>query len=183
MARQPTWLKPWPVRRFKEARDLAFFVGADDGNRTRTVSLGTGLSCPSDLANQDQSTQTSTPERPSDTASAHAVGHAAGTRLPVRRVVTACLQSTFTLSVIVAGLGMNPSPVRLNRPSSGLVVVRRGGQAIAFILAFRPLTTASVSAGRAIQKFVAETSINVLTELFSIGSQFSIPQYPQHQKP
>ena len=97
--------------------------------------------------------------------------------------LTLCLQSTFTLSVIVAGLGMNPSPVRLNRPSSGLVVVRRGGQAIAFILAFRPLTTASASAGRAIQKFVAETSINVLTELFSIGGRFPIPQYPQHQKP
>ena len=103
-------------------------------------------------------------------------------RLPDRRALILCLQSTFTLSVIVAGLGMNPSPVRLNRPSSGLVVVRRGGQAIAFILAFRPLTTASVSAGRAIQKFVAETSINVLTELFSIGGQFSIPQYPQHEK-
>jgi hypothetical protein len=29
----------------ESASDLDLYVGADDGNRTRTVSLGTGLSC------------------------------------------------------------------------------------------------------------------------------------------
>ena len=36
------------------------YVGADDVNRTRTVSLGTGLSCPGDLGDQDRLPQTST---------------------------------------------------------------------------------------------------------------------------
>lgn len=42
---------------------------------------------------------------------------------------TVCLQSTFIVSVTVAGLGLNVFTVDPNRPLSGLVVVRFGGQA------------------------------------------------------
>lgn len=41
---------------------------------------------------------------------------------------TLCLQSTFTLSVTVAGLALVLFSVCLSRPLFGLVVVRRGGQ-------------------------------------------------------
>jgi hypothetical protein len=44
-------------------------------------------------------------------------------------LATLCLQSTFTLSVTVAGLGFNFFRVRPSRPLSGLVVVRCSGQA------------------------------------------------------
>ena len=44
--------------------------------------------------------------------------------------LTPCLQSTFTLSVAVVGLGLGFFPVCPSRPLSGLVVVRRGGQAL-----------------------------------------------------
>jgi hypothetical protein len=46
----------------------------------------------------------------------------------VRTASILCLQSTFMLSVTVADLGFNLSPVCPNRSLSGLVVVRRGGQ-------------------------------------------------------
>jgi hypothetical protein len=42
--------------------------------------------------------------------------------------VILCLQSTCTLSVTVAGLGLSLFLVCPGRPVSGLVVVRRGGQ-------------------------------------------------------
>jgi hypothetical protein len=44
------------------------------------------------------------------------------------RTATLCLQSTFTLSVTVAGLRLNLFPVRPGRPLSDLVVVRCSGQ-------------------------------------------------------
>ena len=52
-------------------------------------------------------------------------------------VVITCLQSTCTLSVTVAGLGLSFFRVGLNRPLSGLVVVRCSGQpnAIKFVVA------------------------------------------------
>jgi hypothetical protein len=56
-----------------------------------------------------------------------------GVTLGVRtnyRAATLCLQSTFTLSVTVAGLGLSLFAVCPNRPLSGLVVVRRSGQAL-----------------------------------------------------
>jgi hypothetical protein len=43
-------------------------------------------------------------------------------------IETTCLQSTCTLSVTVAGLGLNPFSVRPVRSVSGLVVVSDGGQ-------------------------------------------------------
>ena len=45
-------------------------------------------------------------------------------------LATLCLQSTCTLSVTVAGLGFNLFFVGLDRALSGLVVVRRSGQAL-----------------------------------------------------
>jgi hypothetical protein len=47
----------------------------------------------------------------------------------VRTALILCLQGTFTLSVTVAGLGINFFPVCFSRPLSGFVVVRSSSQA------------------------------------------------------
>ena len=63
------------------------------------------------------------------------MGHDSTRAAPIRLVelrglepLTLCLQSTFTLSVTIAGLAMRRSGVRSKRRPSGLVVVSNGGQ-------------------------------------------------------
>jgi len=80
MARRGVGARKRPkVQCSESTSDLGLYVGADDGNRTRTVSLGTGLSCLDDLAMQDQLSQTSTREWPSNTVFDRLIGHATGT--------------------------------------------------------------------------------------------------------
>jgi hypothetical protein len=59
--------------------DLVFRDGAGDGNRTRTVSLGTGLSCLVDHGVAGQAASEVVRGYPSGTAPDSVVGHAAGT--------------------------------------------------------------------------------------------------------
>jgi hypothetical protein len=73
----------------KIASELDLYSGAGDGNRTRTISLGTGLSCLADHSICSSETICVDRECPLQTVSDRPIGHATGTSALVRSRATA----------------------------------------------------------------------------------------------
>jgi hypothetical protein len=87
-----------------------------------------------------------------------------------QRVVTACLQGTFTLSVPAAGLGFNLFPIRLCRFLSTLVVVSCCGQ----LSLFHGLVDAIVLPMPDEQEHISEAALEAVGNLLEAAKTHGI---------